>query len=62
MFMHNGFIGNWSGLRRHVEELIPDVLYPSRTGTPLVTCITNGGHEFNPDAPGLMVEFFQEHP
>lgn len=33
MFMHNGFIGNWSGLRRHVEQLIPDMLYPSRTGT-----------------------------
>jgi len=33
MFMHNGFVGNWSGLRRRVEELIPDELYPSRTGT-----------------------------
>jgi len=31
--MHNGFVGNWSGLRRRVEELIPDELYPSRTGT-----------------------------
>jgi predicted glutamine amidotransferase len=33
MFMHNGFVGNWSRLRRPVESLIPDQLYPSRTGT-----------------------------
>jgi glutamine amidotransferase len=33
MFMHNGFVGNWSGLRRQVEQLIPDELYPARTGT-----------------------------
>jgi predicted glutamine amidotransferase len=33
MFMHNGFVGNWSRLRRRVEALIPDDLYPSRTGT-----------------------------
>jgi glutamine amidotransferase len=33
MFMHNGFIGNWNGLRRHVEALIPDELYPLRSGT-----------------------------
>lgn len=33
MFMHNGLIGNWNRLRRHVEALIPDDLYPSRTGT-----------------------------
>lgn len=32
MFMHNGFVGNWNALRRQVEELIPDDLYPSRTG------------------------------
>jgi predicted glutamine amidotransferase len=33
MFMHNGFIGSWSRLRRKVESLIPDALYPSRAGT-----------------------------
>lgn len=33
MFMHNGFIGNWNRLRRRVEALIPDELYPSRAGT-----------------------------
>ena len=33
MFMHNGFVGNWSRLRRQVEALIPDELYPSRIGT-----------------------------
>jgi predicted glutamine amidotransferase len=33
LFMHNGFVGNWSRLRRPVEALIPDALYPSRIGT-----------------------------
>lgn len=33
MFMHNGFVGNWSRLRRRVEGLIPDALYPARIGT-----------------------------
>jgi predicted glutamine amidotransferase len=33
MFMHNGFVGSWNRLRRKVEGLIPDALYPSRTGT-----------------------------
>ena len=33
MFMHNGFIGSWSRLRRRVEAMIPDTLYPSRIGT-----------------------------
>jgi glutamine amidotransferase len=33
MFMHNGFVGNWSRLRRNVEALIPDKLYPARVGT-----------------------------
>jgi predicted glutamine amidotransferase len=33
MFMHNGFIGSWSRLRRQVEGLIPDELYPARIGT-----------------------------
>jgi len=33
LFMHNGFIGNWARLRRQVEALIPDNLYPARVGT-----------------------------
>jgi glutamine amidotransferase len=33
MFMHNGMIGNWSRLRRQIEQLIPDELYGSRIGT-----------------------------
>jgi predicted glutamine amidotransferase len=33
MFMHNGFVGSWNRLRRKVESLIPDALYPSRIGT-----------------------------
>ena len=33
LFMHNGFIGNWARLRRQVEALIPDALYPARVGT-----------------------------
>jgi glutamine amidotransferase len=31
--MHNGFIGSWNRLRRKVENLIPEALYPSRVGT-----------------------------
>jgi predicted glutamine amidotransferase len=33
LFMHNGFVGGWSRLRRQVEALIPDELYPARIGT-----------------------------
>jgi predicted glutamine amidotransferase len=33
LFMHNGFIGSWSRLRRQVEAMIPDKLYPARIGT-----------------------------
>src|SRR5215213_3604143 len=33
LFMHNGFVGGWPRLRRRIEALIPDELYPSRTGT-----------------------------
>jgi predicted glutamine amidotransferase len=33
LFMHNGFVGSWSRLRRQVEALIPDELYPARVGT-----------------------------
>jgi len=33
LFMHNGFVGGWNRVRRRVESLIPDALYPSRVGT-----------------------------
>ncbi|MEA1833943.1 class II glutamine amidotransferase [Methylobacterium durans] len=33
LFMHNGYIGDWARLRRPIEALIPDDLYPSRSGT-----------------------------
>lgn len=33
LFMHNGQVGGWSSLRRRVEALIPDELYPARGGT-----------------------------
>lgn len=33
MFMHNGLIGDWSRLRRRVEQLIPDAFYGARIGT-----------------------------
>src|SRR6202051_958296 len=33
LFMLNGFVGNWNRLRRKVEGLIPDQLYPQRIGT-----------------------------
>ncbi len=33
LFMHNGQIGGWERVRRKVEALIPDHLYPSRGGT-----------------------------
>ena len=37
-------------------------LYPSKSGTPVVTFIHAGGHELNPAAPALIVKFFKEHP
>ena len=33
LFMHNGLIAVWPVLRRAVEALIPDTVYPSREGT-----------------------------
>jgi predicted glutamine amidotransferase len=33
MFMHNGFVGSWNRLRRKVEAMIPDAIFPSRIGT-----------------------------
>ena len=36
-------------------------LYPSKTGTPVVTLIHPGAHNFPPEAPALFVKFFKEH-
>jgi predicted glutamine amidotransferase len=33
LFMHNGFVASWPRLRRPIESLIPDQLYPARVGT-----------------------------
>ena len=33
LFMHNGQIGGYASLRRRVEAMIPDALYPERKGT-----------------------------
>lgn len=33
LFMHNGQVGDWMAVRRRVEALIPDTLYPQRGGT-----------------------------
>lgn len=35
-------------------------LYPSKTGTPLVTMIYNGTHRYPAEAPALIVRFFKE--
>ena len=37
-------------------------LYPSKTGTPFLTFIHPGSHEFPKEAPALIVKFFKEHP
>jgi polyhydroxybutyrate depolymerase len=36
-------------------------LYPSKTGTPVVTLIHPGGHNFPPEAPALFAKFFKEN-
>ena len=36
-------------------------LYRSKTGTPVVTLIHPGAHNFQPEAPALFVKFFKEH-
>jgi polyhydroxybutyrate depolymerase len=36
-------------------------LYPSATGTPVVTLIHQGGHIVPPAAPALIVKFFKQH-
>jgi polyhydroxybutyrate depolymerase len=36
--------------------------YPSSTGTPFVSYIHPGGHQFTAEAPALIVRFCKEHP
>jgi polyhydroxybutyrate depolymerase len=36
-------------------------LYPSKNGTPVVTLIHPGAHNFPAEAPELFVKFFKEH-
>ena len=36
-------------------------LYPSQTGTPVVTYIHPGGHQLPADVPPVIVKFFKEH-
>jgi polyhydroxybutyrate depolymerase len=36
-------------------------LYASRSGTPVVTLIHPGAHNFPPEAPALFVKFFKQH-
>jgi glutamine amidotransferase len=33
LFMHNGLVANWQTLRRDIERMIPNELYPYRGGT-----------------------------
>jgi polyhydroxybutyrate depolymerase len=35
--------------------------YASKTGTPVVTLIHPGAHNFPAEAPALVVKFFQQH-
>ena len=37
-------------------------IYPSKSGTPLVTFVYPGGHMMDPAEPPLIVKFFQQHP
>jgi len=36
-------------------------LYPSKSGTPVVTYIHSGGHQLPDDVPPVIVKFFKEH-
>ena len=52
LFMHNGQIGGWAAVRRKVEAMIPDTLYPIRGGTTdseaILLCAMANGLEDNP--------------
>lgn len=49
------------GCQEKGEEWAKDcVIYPSKTGTPVVTYIYDGTHKFPAEAPALIVKFFKE--
>jgi glutamine amidotransferase len=54
LFMHNGQIGGWHSVRRRVEAMIPDALYPLRGGTTdseaILLCAMANGLEQDPVA------------
>lgn len=56
LFMHNGQIGGYRSLRRELERLIPDEIYPQRRGTTdsealfLIAC----GHGLETDVESAM--------
>ncbi len=60
LFMHNGQIGGYSKIRRALEAMIPDSLYPHRTGTTdsealfLAAIARNAGHDANAAFTGLI--------
>ena len=45
----------------HSSGDLAGTIYPSKTGTPLITLIHPGGHKFPSEAPELIVRFFREH-
>lgn len=45
----------------HASGELKGTCYPSQTGTPFVTLISPGGHEFPKEAPALIVRFFQQN-
>ncbi|KQT42997.1 glutamine amidotransferase [Aureimonas sp. Leaf454] len=56
LFMHNGQVGGYDRLRRRVDALIPDQLYPLRKGTSDSEAIflTALGHGLDADPVGAM--------
>ncbi|MDF7809356.1 hypothetical protein P4E94_18070 [Pontiellaceae bacterium B12219] len=47
------------GIPWHSDDELIGTLYPSASGTPLLTLISPGTHKFPNEAPALIVQFFQ---
>ena len=62
LFMHNGQVGGWQQVRRRVEAMIPDALYPARAGTTDSEAIFLAalGRGLQHDPVGAMRETLQE--
>jgi glutamine amidotransferase len=65
MFMHNGRIGGWSGLRRQIEMAIPDHLFRHRHGTTdsealFLLLLANGLEQDTPGACARTLGFVDE--